>query len=83
MLPLAMIAPVTYSLQFVSNLLFLETHMDESRISKYVPFPSPSPSPFPGHIMIPFKYILPQDMSLLKTSPQGILTFSIAYSRPS
>ncbi|KAJ8585625.1 hypothetical protein M405DRAFT_824652 [Rhizopogon salebrosus TDB-379] len=56
MLPLAMITPVTYLLQF------------------HVPFPSPSPSPFPGHIMIPFKHILPQDTSLLKRSPQGLLT---------
>ncbi|KAJ8580912.1 hypothetical protein M405DRAFT_833445 [Rhizopogon salebrosus TDB-379] len=56
--------------------------MDKSRISKHIPFPSPSPS-LPGHTMIPFKDVLPQDMSLKKRSPQGLLTFSIAYSRPS
>ncbi|KAJ8583029.1 hypothetical protein M405DRAFT_829609 [Rhizopogon salebrosus TDB-379] len=33
--------------------------------------------------MIPFKNTLPQDMSLLKRSSQGLLTLSVAYSRTS
>ncbi|KAJ8581428.1 hypothetical protein M405DRAFT_832529, partial [Rhizopogon salebrosus TDB-379] len=57
--------------------------MDKSRISKYIPFTSFPPSPLPGHIIIPFKDVLPQGMSLLKRSPQGFLTLSIAYSRTS
>ncbi|KAJ8583113.1 hypothetical protein M405DRAFT_829346, partial [Rhizopogon salebrosus TDB-379] len=57
--------------------------MDKSRISKHIPFTSFPLSPLPGHIMIFFKDVLPQDMSLLKRSPQGLLTLSIAYSRTS
>jgi hypothetical protein len=33
--------------------------------------------------MIPFEDVLPQVMSLLQRSPQGLLTLSIAYSRTS
>jgi hypothetical protein len=75
-----MIAPVSSLLDSPRT---LETHMDKPRISKHIPFTSFPPSPLPGHIMIPFKDVLPQDMSLLKRSPQGLLTLSIAYSRTS
>ncbi|KAJ8579655.1 hypothetical protein M405DRAFT_119243 [Rhizopogon salebrosus TDB-379] len=43
--------------------------MNKPRISKHIPSPSPSPSPLPGHIMIPFKAVLPQD----RVSPQNDL----------
>jgi hypothetical protein len=45
---------------------FARTTDQENEDFRHTPSPSPSPSPLPGHIMIRFKDVLPQD----RVSPQ-------------